>query len=97
MRTTTITEAKNRLSALIDVVKGGETVVITDRGRAVARIEPVVGVPDPTGRLDRLQRAGVVRIGTGAPPIELLETTPPALRRGASAVGALIDERRTGR
>jgi NAD-dependent dihydropyrimidine dehydrogenase PreA subunit len=37
MRKATITEAKNQLSALIDRVRHGETIVITDRGRPVAR------------------------------------------------------------
>jgi len=97
MKTATITDAKNRLSALIDVVKGGETVVITDRGRAVAMIGPVASTPDPTGRLERLQRAGLVDVATGAPPVELLRTAPPALRGSASAVDMLLDERRSGR
>ena len=34
------TEAKNKLSALLARVKAGETVVITERGIPVARIEP---------------------------------------------------------
>jgi prevent-host-death family protein len=97
MKTATITDAKNRLSALIDVVKAGETVVITDRGRAVAMIGPVASNPDPTGRLERLQRAGLVKLGTSAPPVELLRTAPPTLRGGASAVDVLLDERRSGR
>ena len=32
MKTATITEAKNQLSALIDRAKHGETIVITDPG-----------------------------------------------------------------
>src|SRR5262245_56837251 len=63
MKTATITEAKNRLSALIDRVRQGETVVITDRGRPVARLESVVTDPsaDPAGRLARLERRGLLR------------------------------------
>src|SRR5678809_661438 len=38
MKTATLTEAKNQLSALIDLVRHGETIVITDRGRPVARL-----------------------------------------------------------
>jgi antitoxin (DNA-binding transcriptional repressor) of toxin-antitoxin stability system len=46
-----ITEAKNRLSALIDGLKGGASVPIVDRGRPVARLEPVAGAreTDPSG------------------------------------------------
>ncbi|OGO57646.1 MAG: hypothetical protein A2Z32_03605 [Chloroflexi bacterium RBG_16_69_14] len=97
MRRTTITQAKNGLSALIDLVRAGESVVITDRGRPVARLEPVTSTNDPQGRLSRLERAGVLRAGSGAPPMELLRRTPPALANDASAVDALLDERLHGR
>lgn len=97
MKTATITEAKNGLSALIDLVRAGESVVITDRGRAVAMLEPLGSAPDATGRLLRLQRAGLVRVATGAMPMELLRTPPPPLVPGSSAVDAVLDERRSGR
>lgn len=97
MKTTTITAAKNGLSALIDQVQAGESILILERGRPVARLEPVAGHGDATGRLARLERAGVVRIGTGAPPVELLRQPGPELAKGASAVAAVIEERRSGR
>ena len=97
MNTATITEAKNRLSALIDRVRSGESILILDRGVPVARLEPVASVPDPTGRLRRLQRAGVIRVGEGAPPLDILRTPPPALAPGSSAVEVLLEERRSAR
>lgn len=97
MKRATLTEAKNGLSALIDRVRAGETVVILDRGRPIARLAPAVEADDPEGRLARLARAGVVRLGTAAPPVELISRNGPALRPGASAVDAVIEERRQGR
>lgn len=97
MRSATITDAKNGLSALIDLVRGGESVVITDRGRPVARLEPVASADDAPGRLLRLERAGMVRIGQAAPPVGLIRRPGPPVAPGASAVGALLDERRDGR
>ena len=97
MGTTTITEAKNRLSALIDRVQAGESIVILERGRPVARLEPIVGYDDPTGRLARLERAGLIKVGTGAPPLERLRRPAPKLPPGVSVVEALIEERRSGR
>ena len=41
MKTASITEAKNNLSALTDGLKSGSPVLILDRGRPVARLEPV--------------------------------------------------------
>lgn len=97
MKTATITEVKNGLSALIDQVRAGESILITDRGLAVARLEPVTTRPDPTGRLRRLERAGIIRMGGAASPLDRLRRPAPSLPAGASAVRAVIDERRSGR
>jgi prevent-host-death family protein len=97
VRTTTLTDAKNKLSSLIDQVRAGETVMILDRGRPVARIEPVGTYPDPSGRLARLERAGVIRIGSAAPPVEMLRDPAPPVKAGVSAVEAVLEERRSGR
>jgi prevent-host-death family protein len=93
-----ITEAKNNLSALIDHVKGGSPVLIVDRGRPVARLESVhTPQVDDGGRLDRLVREGIVRPARAATPRALVATRPPRVRKGASGVRALLDERRDGR
>jgi prevent-host-death family protein len=94
----TITEAKNGLSALIDQVRSGESVLIMDRGTPVARLESAISAsPDAEGRIARLERAGVVRAARKPPATELLSASPPGLRTAAGAVAALIDERREGR
>lgn len=97
MKTATITEAKNRLSALLDQVRAGESIVILDRGLPIARLEPIAAHVDQDGRLQRLERAGIVRIGQGSPPVDLIGQPGPPLEDGASAVAALLAERRTGR
>jgi prevent-host-death family protein len=98
MRVATITEAKNRLSALLDHVRSGESVLIVDRGIPVARLESAVTLEgDSEGRLARLERTGAVRAANTAPPTEMLLQRPPRLRRGASGVQAVIEERRAGR
>jgi prevent-host-death family protein len=96
----TISEAKNSLSALLDRVRNGETVVITDRSRPVARLEPMgnEATPGPDeGRLARLERAGVIRRAARGRCDGILRTPPIPVARGADAVAALIDERRSGR
>jgi prevent-host-death family protein len=99
MKKATLTEAKNQLSALVAGLKGGSPVLIVDRGRPVARLEPVTGGlgSDPDGRLSRLIRDGIVRPGHTAPPHSLFTDPPPCPKPGASALGALIEERREGR
>jgi prevent-host-death family protein len=96
MKTATITEAKNGLSALIDRVRAGEGILITDRGRVVARLEPATSSRDLTGRLQRLERAGIVRVARSASPLEVLRRPGPSLALDTSAVQPVIDERASG-
>ena len=96
MKTATITEVKNGLSAIIDRVRAGESILITDRGMVVARLEPATSSQEQDGRLRRLERAGVIRLGVAPPPIDLLRRPAPTLPAGTSAVRALLDERDSG-
>jgi prevent-host-death family protein len=96
MRTASITEAKNGLSALIDRVRAGETILITDRGTPVARIEPMVSTDDPDGRLERLVRAGIVRPPARRLPSDILDTPPPRPLVDVDVVAIVIEERRSG-
>ena len=98
MKKASITDAKNNLSKLLDWVKAGSPVVIVDRGRPVARLEPVTGTgSDDTGRLDRLFREGLVHPARAAMPKDALAAAPARARGTASGVRALISERREGR
>jgi antitoxin (DNA-binding transcriptional repressor) of toxin-antitoxin stability system len=99
MKTASITQTQNGLSALIDGLKGGSPVLIVDRGCPVARLEAVTGEHDAgqDGRLARLVRDGLVRPRRNKLSPALLASAPPPLRAGTSAVQALIDERREGR
>ena len=98
MKKASISEAKNNLSALIDGVKGGSPVLIVDRGRPVARLEPVSGLePGHGDRLARLVREGVVRPARRPASKALFAGTLPRPRKGTSGVRALLDERREGR
>ena len=98
MKKSSITDAKNNLSSLIDGLKGGSPVLIVDRGRPVARLEPVTpGRGEQNGRLSRLVREGVVRPGRTALPRTLFTASPPHAKGDASVVSALIAERRESR
>jgi prevent-host-death family protein len=97
MKKASITETKNNLSALIDGLRGGSPVLIVDRGRPVARLEPVAGGEEggQDGRLSRLVRDGVLRPRRTSPAAALFGASPP--HANASAVELLISERREGR
>ena len=99
MKKSSISETKNRLSELLERVRHGETILITDRDRPVARLGPVgtdhaAGVE---GRLARLVRAGLVRPGRGGLVERIVTEAAPRLKKGASAVAALLEERDAGR
>jgi len=99
MKTATISETKNNLSALLDRVRAGETVLILDRETPVARLEPVRPGKDggPDVRLGRLEREGKVRRGTGVPSPAILRSLPVRPRSGADVLKVLLEEREEGR
>jgi antitoxin (DNA-binding transcriptional repressor) of toxin-antitoxin stability system len=98
MKKASITEAKNNLSALIDGLKSGSSVLILDRGRPVARLEPVSAeAADWDERIARLVRQGLVRPRRKPVSRELFRSDLPATREGFSVLDALLEERREGR
>jgi len=98
MKTASISQVKNSLSSYVDRVRAGEQILVTDRGVVVARLEPAGVAPeDPSGRLERLERAGLVRVGRAVPPLDLLRRPGPRPRGSVSIVEVLLDERRSGR
>ena len=61
MKKASITILKAQLSRYLDVVKAGEEVIVTERGRPVARLVPIDRADLPTGRVAQLVREGRMR------------------------------------
>ncbi len=79
-----VRELRNNLSRYLERVRGGEEVIVTDRGSAVARVLPVT-----TERvLDRLIAEGVV---TPAPQAKRRAGAPI---KGTGSVSDLIADQR---
>jgi prevent-host-death family protein len=98
MKRTSISDARNRLSALIDRVRHGETIIIEDRGVPVARLEPVAPLEgDDEGRLARLERQGIVRRPATSAPLKLAKGPQRKLKGDRTLSDMLIEERREGR
>ncbi|MGQ0701791.1 MAG: type II toxin-antitoxin system Phd/YefM family antitoxin [Gemmatimonadales bacterium] len=91
-----IAELKNRLSYYLRFVRKGHSVLVYDRDRPIARIEPIRDTASVAGEdwTDELVRAGVLR-----PPIKRLPANWLAQRPKikADVVAALLEERRSGR
>lgn len=99
MKKASITQTKNQLSALIERVKRGDTVLILDRGKPVARLEAASGLGGEAedGLLDELERSGIIRRAEQPPDDDSPFDDPPPLPGRASALDALLEERSEGR
>jgi prevent-host-death family protein len=95
MKRATITEAKNGLSALIDQVKAGETILITDRGVPVAYLSSPAPVEDDEDRIARLERAGIITRGRGDARW-ILERPPTPTLDGPPVSDLVIEDREAG-
>ena len=97
MKTATISETKNQLSALLEHVKRGETIVILDRDRPVALLTPY---QSPSADLPEwvveLERRGVIRPPRD-PNSKFVPKPMKPKKKGVSAVAALLAEREEGR
>lgn len=80
-----IRELRDHLSRYLDRVRQGEEIIITDRGRAIARVVPLSGERS----LDRLIQQGLVEPALGQ------DRRRPAERvRGHGTVSDLVSEQR---
>jgi prevent-host-death family protein len=93
MKTASVSHTKNHLSALLDQVRQGETVVITDHDRPVARLSAIEAM-DISGGIGALERKGIVRRGKGT---LCSIVKPPLPKENASAVALLLEERTLSR
>lgn len=92
MRTVSVSEAKTRLSQVLDWVRQGEAVLVLDRGVPVARLEPIA--PSSGEGLAVLERQGLIRRGL-AGGMELASLPLPVPRK--SVLEALLVEREESR
>jgi len=95
MKVVKIAELKNRLSYYLRRVQRGESILVSDRERVIARVDVGASFPERDGEwLERLERRGVIRRGTGKLPRGWLARRP---RVRADVVTALLREREEGR
>ena len=86
-----VRELRQNLSVYLRRVKRGEPLEVTERGRPVARLEPLVDQDDP---LARLEASGlVVRRGRGS-VADLLPPTDVELERPLSEILEELREER---
>jgi prevent-host-death family protein len=86
-------ELKNRLGKYLAQTRKGQTIVVTDRGEAVAKLVPVDSKPSPEdaleARLRELAAAGHIRLATRP-----FEDFKPIRVKGKPASQIIIEDRR---
>ncbi|GAB3051458.1 hypothetical protein GCM10027053_08660 [Intrasporangium mesophilum] len=80
-----VRELKAHLSAQLERVKAGQTVIVTERGRPIAEIRPVGAI----GVLDELIASGLATRGTQSRWLPETLVSP-----SGSVVEVLLEERR---
>ncbi len=96
MHTAAVSEIKASLSEYLGKVKAGEDILITERGRPIARIVPLRRESQVAGQLEYLEKRGLVKIGSGGLPDDFWSMSRP-LDSGAAGLTALLEEREDGR
>lgn len=92
-----VARLKAELSRYLNAARLGQEVVITDRGRPVAKLVWLHGTESVAGRRARLTRAGVLLPGRGRIRAALGRAPKGATRSGTSVLRALLDERTEAR
>jgi prevent-host-death family protein len=86
---------KAYLREYLNQVKAGNEVVITDRGKPVARLVPISRANAPGESLTRMEKQGLIKIGSGRLPKKFW-TLPRAEDTKGLVLKALLDERNSG-
>ncbi len=96
MTTATVSKLKASLSEYLRRVKAGEEVVVSERGRPIARLVPVSGKDALPGHLAEMARQGLARVGARRLPRTFWELPRPKDPKG-SVLKALLEEREKAR
>jgi len=96
MPTAAVSDLKARLSEYLKRVRGGAEILITDRGKPVARLVPVSRAKISREALAQMEKQGLIKIGSGKLPKDFWSMPRPKDPEG-SVLSALLDERREGR
>ena len=96
MEKVSISRLKDKLSAYLKKVQDGQTLVVTDRNKPIARLEPVTSAASQAQRIARLVEQGIVSLPKTPPlSIEEIRRIRP-VAPGAKLLEALLEERESG-
>lgn len=96
MKTAAVSKLKASLSEYLLRVKAGEEVIVTERGKPIAKLVPIAQPEAVPEYLREMERKGLITIGTGKLPKDFWDWPRPKDPKGL-VLKALIEERREGR
>jgi prevent-host-death family protein len=96
MTTTTVSKLKASLSEYLRLVKAGEEVLVSERGRPIAKLVPVTGKDALPDHLAEMARQGLLRVGARRLSRTFWSLPRPKDPKGR-VLGALLEEREQGR
>jgi prevent-host-death family protein len=92
MKTAAVSKLKAYLSEYLNQVKAGNEVLIADRGKPVARLVPISGTRAFGESLARMEKQGLIRLGSGKLPKRFWSLPRPQDPEGLVRK-TLLDER----
>lgn len=95
MKIAAVSKLKAYLSEYLNQVKAGNEVLITDRGKPVARLVPISRTRAFGESLARMEKQGLIRLGSGKLPKRFWSLPRPQDPEGLVRK-ALLDERNSG-
>jgi prevent-host-death family protein len=89
MKTTTVSKLKASLSEYLRSVKAGEEVLVTERGRPIAKLTPATSSDMLPDQLVEMEKQGFIKIGSGRLPKGFWDLPRPKDPKGLILKAAL--------
>ena len=97
MQKISVSDLKASISEYLSMVKAGKEILVTDRGKPIAKIIPLRRNEFPIeASMAQLELSGLARVGKGAIPNDFW-ATPRLIDKEGAALSALLSEREEGR
>jgi len=95
MKIATVSKLKASLSEYLRSVKAGEEVLVTERGRPIAKLTPAASSARLPDQLIEMEKQGLIKIGSGKLPKGFWDLPRPKDPKGL-VVKAVLREREEG-
>ena len=82
MKITTVSKLKASLSEYLRSVKAGEEVLVTERGRPIAKLTPAASFDLLADQLVEMEKQGFIKIGSGKLPKVFWDLPRPKDKKG---------------